>query len=114
MRVGPALIGALCNRDRVDPIGQRHGWNVAQVREELLEPEFQIQPVPQDQVSLLRTHDVLRRRLVAVDLCPRLGDRDNLGLLPSHVSSHVGEHGKGRHHLQRLFPFLCVSAERKD
>ena len=46
-----------------------------EVLEELLEPELEVEPVPEDQLGILRPQDVAGRRLVIVDLGAGLGDR---------------------------------------
>ena len=66
-----------------------------EVLEELLEPEFEIEPVPEDEIRILRLQDVARRRLVVVDLGSGLGDRlDDRGVARN-VPRHVGDDREG-------------------
>jgi hypothetical protein len=53
--------------------------------------------VPQDQVGFLRLHDVLRRRLVTVDLGAGLGDGLHDRGVTRDVLRHVLDDGEGRH-----------------
>jgi hypothetical protein len=68
MRIGLAFVAALADRDRVDPFGQRGGGDIAEIGQELLEPQFKIEAVPEDQIGVLRGEDISWSGFVAVDL----------------------------------------------
>ena len=100
MRIGLAGVGTLGDAHRLDPLGDDRGRDVFEVLEELFEPQLEVEAIPQDEVGLLRPHDVAGRRLVVVDLGVRLGDRFHLGGVAGDVSGDVGNHREGRHHLE--------------
>ena len=77
MRVGPAGIRTFGDPHRLDAFGDRDGRHFLDVLEELLEPAFQIEAVPQHKVGRLCADDIERRRLIVVDLGARLGDGFN-------------------------------------
>ena len=68
--------------------------------EEFLEPELEIEPVPEHEVGVLRLQDVARRRLVVVDLRAGLGDRLDRRRVAGDVPGHVGDDGEGRDGLE--------------
>ena len=103
MRIGLALIAALADGQGFDPVRQCGRRDIAQVLQELLEPEFEIEAVPEDQVGILCRDDVLGRGFIAVDLCPWLCDGNDRGMRPRHVLNHVGQNGECRHDLE----FFC-------
>ena len=88
MRVWLVLVGAFGDRDRGDPVADidrlAHSSSAAH---ELLEPAFQSQAVVQDEIGLLRPHDVAGGRLVVVDLGADLGDRLDDQLIPGDFSA---------------------------
>ena len=80
---------------RLNPVADHGRGDVAQVAEELFEPELQVQPVPQDQVGILRFENIARCRLVIVDFCTRLGDAVHDGHIARDVAGHIGDDGEG-------------------
>jgi len=100
MRVRAALLP--CDRNRDDALGQRGGGHVAEVGQELLEPALEVEAVPQHEIGARRRDDVLRRRLIAVDLGARLGDRDDVDPIARHIARHVGDDDEGGDDFQPL------------
>ena len=85
MGIGLALIHAFGNRDRHDAIADRRGRDIAEIADELPEPQFQIEPRSTDEIGTAGTHEILRRWLVTVNF--RAGPRDghDLGRIATHV-----------------------------
>ena len=102
MRVGLAGIGALADAHRLDALADDHAGDALEVAEEALEPLLEVQPVPQDQVGVLRLEHVAGRRLVVVDLGVGPGDRFHLGRLAGDVAGDVGDDGEGGDDLELL------------
>ncbi len=96
MRIGFARIVTLRNADGLNAIAERRTGHIAQIAQKLFKPAFQSQPVPQDQIGILRVQNIAWRRLIAMDFGPRLGDALHLSRIARDVSRHIGNHGKGR------------------
>ena len=91
--------------------------DIPEVPEEFLEPQFEIEAVPEDELRALRTLNVARRRLVVVDLGIGLGDRLHLGCVAGDVAGDVGNDSKGGDHLHlaiRLALFLGTGSQNAD
>src|SRR5690606_9842744 len=86
----------------IDAVGQNDGGHVAEIGDELLEPALEVEAVPQDEVGAVGAHDVLRRRLVAMDLRTRLGDGDDVCGVAGNIRRHVGDHGEGGDDLEAV------------
>jgi len=106
MGIGLAGIGAFADADRLDAVGNSGARHIGQVGEEALEPEFQIQTVPQDEVGILGLDDVARGRLVIVNFRAGLGDGNHFGGFTCDVTHHVGNDGEGGGDLES---FCCMA-----
>jgi hypothetical protein len=100
MRVGLAGVGALLDSHRPHPFGYDDAGHFPQVAEELLEPEFEIETIPQDELGILCPQDVARGWLVVVDLRPGLGDRLHDSGTAGHMLRYVGDDGEGGDNLE--------------
>ena len=114
MRVRLAAIGAFGDAHRLDAIGHDDARDIVEVLEELLEPELEIQAVPQDQLGIMRLQDVARRRLIVVDLGAGLGDRFDDGGVAGDVCGHVGDHREGGDGLEFLLRPCGTRSDREN
>src|SRR5690606_34294575 len=101
MRVGFARIWSLTNADRHNAITDCQTWYAGKVLQELLEPLFEIEPVPDDEIRRLRLDDITRRGLVAVNFSSGLRDGNDLRRIAGYIRNDVPYHREGRHDLER-------------
>ena len=95
MRIGLARIRAFSDAHRLDTFGNHDVGNVVEILEKSLEPQFEIETVPDDQVRPLRAQDVTWCRLIIMDFRVGFGDRFNDRGIASDIPGHVGDDGEG-------------------
>ena len=94
MRIGLALVVALGDGDGGDAFAEVSALCL-RVGNKAFKPALKPQAVVEDELGLLRTLEVVRRRLVVVDLGAGLGDGLYLAELSRNARSHVLDHGEG-------------------
>lgn len=94
MRIGLTLVVTLGDGDGGDAFAEV-GALSRRVIDEALKPAFKPQPVVEDELGLLRTLEVIGRRLVVVDFGTSLGYGFYLAKLARNTRSHVLDHGEG-------------------
>ena len=94
VRIGLTLVVALGDGDGGDAFAEV-GALSRRVIDEALKPALKPQPVVEDELGLLRTLEVVGRRLVVVDFGTGLGDGFYLAKLARNARSHVLNNGEG-------------------
>ncbi|QTK79242.1 Cobalamin Biosynthesis Protein CobN [Agrobacterium tumefaciens] len=97
MGIGFSLVGPAADRHRFHALAHRHIGNAGEVGQKLLKPQFQIEPIAQDQVRLAGLENIARRGLVVVNFGARLGDALHVRRPARHIARHIGDDGEGRH-----------------
>jgi hypothetical protein len=113
MGIGFAFGTAAADRDRVHPVRQGRRGDIAKVCQELFEPAFKVQAVPQHKVGIRSGDNILRCWFIAVNLGPGLGDGHNLDPRARDIAGHVGDDGKGGHDLQPIFSQAGLGQKRQ-
>ena len=93
MRIGLTLVVTLGDGDGGDAFAEV-GALSRRVIDEALKPALKPQSVVEDELGLLRTLEVVGRRLVVVDFGTGLGDGLYLAELSRNARSHVLDDGK--------------------
>ena len=114
MRVGFAGISVLGNIDRLHPLAHG-GVRGVRILHELGKPAFQVQPVVEHQISIMRLLNIAGSRFILVNLGAGLGQRFDIQVITRNVFSDVRQHGEGGEHglLFVLLPRRSAGAEQK-
>jgi len=93
--LGLPAVGAFGDAHGLDAFGHHHARHVLEALEKFLEPELEVQPVPQHQLCPLRLDEIAGRGLVVVDFGAGPGNGFDDGGIACHFACHVGDDGEG-------------------